>query len=169
MKTEKYITLILLLTCLAVNNTIAQNELTDIQSQAKTDALWDLDAQKWFQIGMCFSSVGISSGCVVSMLTATDSGSSGGLDFGIPEPNLIGFAVTALGVAALSNLGVAGASASVPPERLLGLPASDIETYSKTYIDTVNDKRIKYSLYGTGATCLGVSVISMIIALSSYQ
>ncbi len=88
------------------------------------------------------------------MLTATDSSSSGGLDFGIPEPNLIGFAVTVLGVAALSNLGVAGAVASIPPERLLGVPASDIVTYSKTYIDTVRDQRVKYSLYPIHVNCI---------------
>ncbi len=50
---KKYIVLVVLIfTFLVVGNTIAQNNLTDIETKAKTDALWDLDTQKWFQMGI---------------------------------------------------------------------------------------------------------------------
>ena len=107
---------------------------------------------------MCISCVGITSGCYVGFLTAE----ARGVSIGIPDLNLITFTATALGVTGLANIIVAGTGASVPAERLLGVPAKDIEQYSKIYIDTVKDKRVKYSFYGSGSTCLVFGVLTLI-------
>ena len=86
---------------------------------------------------------------------------------GLPEPNMVTFAVTSLVAAVLPNLFVYAEKPSVPPIRLMGKHASYIEVYSETYQSTVKKQRLKWIAMGSLTRTLMLTGSALTIILNN--
>ena len=151
---SKYTVIVMLISVLIFNTTLAQDTTLDIRKQAAKDAKEDVNHVFWFALGGC--AVGMS--CIGSVLVDNAIGEP---TYDDGEPNLFpdlnygcmtGYFLGGITPVPLLSYAI---KPTVPPEHLLGKSAAYIETYSETYTKTVRKQRLKNTCLGLGAgTCL---------------